>query len=84
MTPSFIAACIWVLTGAITAALPLRAQMVPGSLLLFTAVPLMIWIGAENGWHWAVVGLMAFLSMFRRPLLHLVARLRGKPPELPR
>lgn len=84
MTPSFIAACIWVVVGAITAALPLRYQMVPGVSLLLTAVPLMIWIGAENGWHWTLIGLMAFLSMFRRPLLYLIARLRGERPELPR
>ena len=84
MTLSFLAACIWVLVGAITAALPIRYQMVPGGFLLLTAVPLMIWIGAENGWLWTLIGLMAFLSMFRRPLTYLLARLRGDHPELPR
>ena len=84
MTYSLIAACLWVILGAVTAALPMRRQMVPGSLLLLTAVPLMIWIGADNGWHWTAIGLMAFLSMFRRPLLYLLARARGKRPELPR
>lgn len=83
MTASFIAACVWVLVGAVTAALPLRYQMVPGAILLLTALPLMVWIGAQNGWHWTGIGLMAFLSMFRRPLLYLLARLRGEEPELP-
>lgn len=84
MTASLIAACLWVLAGAVTAAFPIRYQIVPGSILLLTAVPLMIWTGAENGWHWAVIGLLAFLSMFRRPLLHLVTRRRGQRPEVPR
>lgn len=83
MTLSFTAACLWVLLGAITAALPMRYQMVPGLFLLITAVPLMIWIGAENGWHWSLIGLMAFVSMFRRPLLYLIARLRGQETETP-
>ena len=84
MTLSFFAACLWVLVGAITAAFPIRYQMVPGSILLLPAVPLMIWVGAENGWHWTAIGLVAFLSMFRRPLLYLFARVRGQNPELPR
>ena len=84
MTLSFIAACVWVLVGAVTAAFPIRYQIVPGSILLLTAIPLMIWIGAENGWHWTGIGLLAFLSMFRRPLLHLLAWLRGEHPEIPR
>jgi len=84
MTFSFIAACVWVVVGAITAAFPIRYQMVPGLALLLTAVPLLVWIGAENGWHWTVIGLMAFVSMFRRPLHYLIARLLGKRPQLPR
>jgi len=84
MTASFIAACAWVIVGAFTAALPMRYQMVPGTVLLLTAVPLMIWLGAENGWLWTLIGLMAFLSMFRRPLTYLLARARGDKPELPR
>jgi len=84
MTPSLIAAALWVVVGAITAALPMRYQVYPGSVLLLSAVPLMIWIGAENGWIWTALGLGAFLSMFRRPLLYLIARARGQNPEPPR
>lgn len=83
MTPSFIAACIWVITGAITAFLPMRYQIVPGGLLLLTAIPLMIWVGLENGWFWVALTLFAFLSMFRRPLFYLIARARGQHPARP-
>ncbi|TYB80922.1 DUF2484 family protein [Maritimibacter fusiformis] len=84
MTPSLIAACLWALGGTVTAFLPMRYQMIPGSLLLLTAIPLMIWIGAENGWVWTGLALAAFLSMMRRPLGYLIARARGQKPELPR
>lgn len=84
MTASLVAAAIWVVAGAITAFLPIRFQMVPGGLLLLTALPLMVWIGAENGWHWTAIALLAFLSMFRRPLLFLWAKARGQNPELPK
>ncbi|MCB1329049.1 MAG: DUF2484 family protein [Maritimibacter sp.] len=83
MPLSLVAACLWVLLGAVTAAFPIRYQMVPGSILLLTAVPLLIWIGAANGWPWSAIGLLAFLSMFRRPLFYLIARARGEKPELP-
>jgi Protein of unknown function (DUF2484) len=84
MSPSLTAAALWVLVGAVTAFFPIRYQMVPGSVLLLTAVPLMIWVGAENGWIWTVLALVAFLSMFRRPLLYLLAKARGQNPEMPR
>ena len=83
MTPSLFAAALWVITGALTAALPMRYQIVPGSLLLLTALPLILWIGAQNGWVWTGLGLFAVLSMFRRPLFYLVARARGQAPEGP-
>lgn len=84
MTPSLIAAALWVLLGAVTAFFPIRYQMVPGSVLLLTAVPVMIWVGLENGWIWTALAVLAFLSMFRRPLLYLVAKARGLNPEPPR
>lgn len=84
MSPSLVAACVWVLTGAAISPLPIRYQMIPGIVLLLTAVPLMIWIGWENGWLWTAIGLAAFLSMFRRPLLYFIAKARGRDPERPR
>lgn len=83
MTPSLIAACLWVLIGALIAPLPIRYQMIPGSVLLLSAIPLMIWIGYDNGWLWTLLVLIAFLSMFRRPLIYLVAKARGQNPERP-
>lgn len=83
MTASLYAACAWVILGAATAFLPLRYQAIPGSVLILTIIPLLIWLGLENGWVWAVIGLAAFFSMFRRPLGYLIARARGQAPELP-
>ncbi|GKY87116.1 DUF2484 family protein [Sinisalibacter aestuarii] len=83
MTPSLIAAAFWVLLGAVTAFFPIRYQAIPGSVLLLTAVPLMIWVGYQNGWIWTALALFAFLSMFRRPLLYLIAKARGQNPERP-
>ncbi len=83
MTYSFVAACTWVIVGAITAFLPMRYQMVPGGLLLLTAIPMVIWVGMENGWLWTAIALFAFLSMFRRPLFYLIAKARGQNPERP-
>lgn len=83
MNLSIIAGCIWVFVGAFTAMLPMRGQMVPGSILLLSAPFLLVWIGYENGWVWTVVGLLAFASMMRNPIRYLIARARGERPELP-
>ncbi|HHS93813.1 MAG TPA: DUF2484 family protein [Rhodobacterales bacterium] len=83
MTPSLIAAALWVLAGALISPLPIRLQILPGSLLLLTALPLIVWLGVQNGWLWTALGLAAFLSMFRRPLLHLLARARRRQPPPP-
>jgi hypothetical protein len=83
MTASLFAAVLWVIIGAVTAALPMRFQILPGSLLLLSALPVIAWIGWENGWGWSAIGLFAFVSMFRRPLFYLVARARGQNPERP-
>lgn len=83
MSLSLIAACLWVILGAVTAALPMKYQVYPGSVLLLSAIPIMVWIGSENGWHWTLIALLAFGSMFRRPLGYLLARARGERPEFP-
>lgn len=83
MNLSIIAGCIWVFVGAITAMLPMRGQMVPGSILLLSAPVIMVWIGYQNGWIWTAIGVAAFASMMRNPLRYLIGRARGKAPELP-
>ncbi len=68
MAPALIAGFLWVLAGVATAMLPMRRQMAPGLLLLATAPLLILWIGASLSWWAAGAALLAFLSMFRRPL----------------
>ncbi|HVG47509.1 MAG TPA: DUF2484 family protein [Rubellimicrobium sp.] len=68
MVSSVLASCLWVLAASGTAMLPMRRQMAPGLALLGSAPVLIAWLGADFGW-WAVGGaLLAFASMFRRPL----------------
>lgn len=73
MTPLTLGG-FWVLGAAATAFLPMRAQMVPGLLLLAAAPVLLVWIAVIHGWLWAAFGLFACVSMFRRPLRHFAGR----------
>ncbi|WP_343245451.1 DUF2484 family protein [Sulfitobacter faviae] len=52
--------------------------------LLIAAPLLIIAIGVTQSWAYALLALLAFLSMFRNPLRYLWARLRGQKPELPK
>ena len=72
MTSSLIAGCLWVLAAAGTAMLPMRRQMAPGLLLLATAPLMILWIAVTVVWWAGLLALLAFLSMFRRPLAALV------------
>ena len=82
-TPLILGA-LWVIASAITAMLPMRRQMVPGIALLLAAPVLLVWIGWVHGWLWLAVGLLAFLSMFRNPLLYFARRALGRPAPLPK
>lgn len=76
--------CIgWVFASAAVACLPMRRQYVPGVALLVAAPVLILMIGAHYGWVYALLGLAAFISMFRNPLRYIAARLRGAHPEIP-
>ncbi|GGL67166.1 DUF2484 family protein [Wenxinia marina] len=81
--PLFLA-CLWAILGTVTALLPVRRQMIPGSVLLLVAPILLIWLSVAHGWWIGGLAVAAFLSMFRRPLGYLIARARGQRPELPR
>lgn len=83
MSGALIAAIAWALGATVTAFLPMRAQMVPGIALLVAAPVLIVWIGVAHGWIWAVGGLLAFLSMFRNPLIYFARRALGRPAPLP-
>lgn len=74
---------LWVLAATVTALLPMRRQMVPGVGLLGTAPLIVVWIGAAHGWLWVGLATLAFVSMMRNPLRYLIARARGRHPELP-
>ena len=83
MSLPLILACFWVLAATATALLPMRYQLVPGLALLIAAPVLVVWIGMEHGIWWALGGLAAFASMFRRPLFYLGKRMLGHPAERP-
>ena len=84
MSTPLVLGCVWVLAAAATAMLPMRAQMLPGLALLTAAPVLLVWIGWTHGWLWLAIGLFAFLSMFRNPLLYVLRRALGRPARLPR
>jgi len=81
--PAFLA-CIWVLASTIVAFLPMKRQYLPGVILLIAAPIIIVWLGAAHGWWFAVLGLFAFGSMFRNPLIYIYRRLRGENPEVPK
>lgn len=84
MSLSLILGALWVVASAIVAMLPMRRQMVPGVALLLVAPVLLVWIGFVHGWPWLAIGLFAFLSMFRNPLLYFARRALGRPAPLPK
>jgi signal transduction histidine kinase len=78
-----ILGCIWIIAAAVVAMLPMKRQMLPGMALLLAAPVLLIWIGWAHGWLWLALGLFAFLSMFRNPLVYFARRALGRPAPLP-
>ena len=84
MSTPLILGCFWVLAATATAMLPMRRQMVPGLALLAAALVLLVWIGLVHGWLWLAIGLFAFLSMFRNPLLYVLRRALGRPARVPK
>ena len=74
MSGALIAGCFWVIAASVTAMLPMRRQMLPGLGLVGAAPLLLIWIGVSHGWLWAAMGLLAFVSMFRRPLAYFARK----------
>jgi hypothetical protein len=81
MSLSLILGCLWVVASAITAMLPMRRQYAPGIVLLIAAPFLMVFIGIEHGALWVTIGLVAFVSMFRNPLIYLVKKALGRPVD---
>lgn len=84
MSTPLILGCLWVIASAGVAMLPMRRQMIPGVALLLAAPVLLVWIAYVHGWVWLAIGLFAFVSMFRNPLLYFVRRALGRPAPLPK
>lgn len=83
MSLSLISACIWVLLATAVAFLPMRSQYPPGIALLIAAPLILGWIALDHGGWIFAAGTLAFLSMFRNPLLYFLRRARGACPEIP-
>ena len=83
MTLSAILSCLWVIASTITAMLPMTHQYKPGLTLLIAAPVLIVWLGYDYGWWVSVLGLLAFGSMFRNPLLYFYLRARGQQLKVP-
>jgi hypothetical protein len=83
MSAPLIAAVLWALAATATAFLPFRRQFIPGVALLLAAPALIVWIGTTHGWLFAALGLAAFLSMFRNPLIYFARRAMGLPVTRP-
>ncbi|MEM9911671.1 MAG: DUF2484 family protein [Pseudomonadota bacterium] len=69
-----VSCCLWVLLASLIALLPMRHQYVPGLALLLAAPALLIWIVFEAGLVWACLAVLAFVSLFRKPLRFIAAR----------
>lgn len=83
MSLSLISGCIWVILATLVAFLPMRRQFPPGIALLGAAPLLLGWMAWDHGAWIFAVGSLAFLSMFRNPLIYFYRRARGQSPEVP-
>jgi hypothetical protein len=83
VSPPLFFACCWAIAATATAMLPMRYQIVPGLALLISAPVLLVWIGSVHGLWITLAALLAFLSMFRNPLIYLARRALGQKIERP-
>lgn len=70
-----VAICIWALATMALAPLPIRYQILPGTLLLLALVPLMIWLAKVHGILAVLILCFAAVSLFRKPLRVLFLKL---------
>ena len=82
MSWSLTLGALYVICAAIVAMLPIRRQYWPEGIMLLLAPVLLGFIGYQHGWIWFVIGMFAFLSMFRNPLRYLWKKARGEHVEL--
>ncbi|NIZ59562.1 UDP-N-acetylmuramate--alanine ligase [Sedimentitalea sp. CY04] len=79
MSVSVICAIVWVFAATFVAFLPMRWQFPPGLCLLVAAPVIIVMLGLQHGWLPALGGVAAFVSMFRRPLVHYWRKWKGVP-----
>jgi len=77
MSYSLTLAALWALAATVVALLPMRFQFVPGICLLMAAPVVIALIGQQHGVWVALLGVVAFVSMFRHPLMYYYRRFRG-------
>ncbi len=78
MVYSVLFAGLWVVASTAVAMLPLRLQFPPGVVLFVSAPALIVWLGYDFGWFFAVLAFAAFVSMFRNPIRHYWRRWTGQ------
>ncbi len=83
MSLPLILGALWVLAATFVAFLPMKYQRMVGLPLLLAALVLIVWIGIAHGPWLAALGLFAFLSMFRKPLMYFWRKATGKAEETP-
>ncbi|WP_217430382.1 DUF2484 family protein [Parasulfitobacter algicola] len=80
---SLFLGAIWVMIGTFVAFLPMRYQYPPGIMLLIAAPFLLGFVAYQHGAWIFFVGLFAFASMFRNPLIYFYRKWRGLPWDGP-
>ncbi len=79
MSASLTLAAIWAVLATVVALLPMRRQYLPGFALVASAPLVLGYLGWQHG-AWVVgLGVLAFISMFRKPLLYFARRALGRP-----
>lgn len=84
MQLSLIFAFLWVVASALTAMLPMKRQIYTGLPLLIAAPFMLGFLGYQYNYWVVLLGLAAFISMFRHPLKYFARRALGLPVKLPK
>lgn len=84
MKLSLILACLWAVGCSITAMLPMKYQFAPGLTLLIATPFLLGYLGYQYGIWLVILGLAAFISLFRKPLAYFARRALGLPTQRPK
>ena len=79
MTPSLIAALLWLLAANVLAMIPSRDNhWFRAYLLIALGLPLLVWVWWQNGWVVAALALAAGMSVLRWPVRYLLAWVRRR------